>query len=326
MKILLLEKIHPAGVELLEAAGFQIAVAENTTEQSLIETVGEYDAILVRAMIPITEAVIRAAKKCRIISRHGVGLDTIDVSAATRFGIPIAYTPGANANAVAEHTISLILDVMKHNCQLSRKLMQENNYACRLEAESTELRGKTLGLVGIGNIGSLVARIACHGFGCRILAYSRHATLDRFLALGVDGTLAKDLDELLENSDIVSLHLPGTQNSLIDKHALKKMKPGSILINTARGCLVNEEDLYDALTSGHLAGAGLDVTASEPPEQDNPLFQLENIVITPHTAALTREGKRAMAIGAAEQIVNYLLRQEKPWGFANPEVWEIRRT
>lgn len=129
----------------------------------------------------------------------------------------------------------------------------------------------------------------------------------------------------LENSDIVSLHLPGTRKDLINRETLKKMKLGSILINTARGNLVNEKDLYRALREGHLAGAGLDVMASEPPELENPLFTLENVAITPHTAALTSEGKRNMAVGAAQQIVNYLLYDQKPWGFANPDVWEHRR-
>lgn len=310
---------------MLHSAGFQVDLAADVSEQGLLAVVGDYDAILVRAMIPLTEPIIQAAEKCRIISRHGVGLDTIDVEAATRAGIPVAYTPGANANAVAEHTISLILDVMKHNCLLSHKLMKEHDYACRLQVNNMELNGKVLGIVGLGNIGRRVAQIASWGFGAQIIGYGPRTTQQHFAQLQVNGRLAKGLDDLLANSDIVSLHLPGTEPNLINRRTLAAMKRGSILINTARGCLVNEDDLYQALVDGHLSGAGLDVMASEPPEPDNPLFSLDNVVITPHTAALTIEGKRKMAVGAAEQIVNCLLHNKKPWGFANPEVWERRR-
>ena len=132
MKVLLLEKIDEAGMDILRNAGFQTELASGITEEKLLEIVGDFDAILVRAMIPLTEKIIRAAKKCRIISRHGVGLDTIDVAAATEAHIPVAYTPGANANAVAEHTISLMLDVMKQNCLLSNRLMKDHDYQCRL--------------------------------------------------------------------------------------------------------------------------------------------------------------------------------------------------
>lgn len=325
MKVLLLEKIHPDGLEILKKAGFEVTLAENTSEEALIQAAGDCDAILVRAMIPVTGKLIRAAKKCRIISRHGVGLETIDLAAATECGIPVAYTPGANANAVAEHTVSLMLDVLKQNPRLSRKLMEQGDYACRLQVQNGELRGKTVGIVGFGNIGRSVARIVAQGFGANILAYDPYYPTERFEELGLNGRLTADLEELLSQSDIVTLHLPGSQTALINRETLALMKPGGILINTARGVLVDETALYEALACGHLAGAGLDVTAQEPPEKDNPLFTLDNIVITPHTAALTREALEAMAAGCTRQIVDYLLHDRMPWGLANPEVWEKRR-
>lgn len=325
MKVLLLERIDEAGMTILRDAGFQIDLAPELSEAGLIRIVGDYDAILVRAMIPLTAEVIRAAKRCRIISRHGVGLETIDVAAATQAGIPVAYTPGANANAVAEHTVSLMLDVLKQNCRLSRKLMQEHDYNCRFRVSNGELRGKTVGILGLGSIGSRTAQILSWGFGAEILGYSPHATQERFDKLQVKGRLATGLEDLLANSDIVSLHMPGIQPGLICERTLGLMRQGSILINTSRGVLVDEDALYRALVSGHLAGAGLDVTAKEPPEPDNPLFTLENVVITPHTGALTREALSQMAVGSAGQIADYLLHGKMPWGFANPQVWERRR-
>lgn len=325
MKVLLLEKIDDSGINILRDAGIEVDLAPDYSEETLLGLVADYDAILVRAMIPITAKLIRAAKKCRIISRHGVGLETIDVAAATECGIPVAFTPGANANAVAEHTVSLMLDVLKQNVRLSRRLMEQGDYACRFGVRNGELRGKTVGILGLGNIGVRTARILSHGFGAEIIGYSPHATQERFARMEVNGRLAESMEDLLESSDIVSLHLPGTQTGLIDKAALTRMKPGSILINTSRGSLVDEAALYDALVSGHLAGAGLDVTASEPPAPDNPLFTLENIVITPHTAALTREALQTMAVGSAGQIADYLTKGKMPWGLANPQVWDNRR-
>lgn len=325
MKVLLLERIDDAGMRLLLDAGFEVDLAPDYSEEMLLGLVADYDAILVRAMIPITAKLIRAAKKCRIISRHGVGLETIDLTAATECGIPVAYTPGANANAVAEHTVSLILDVLKQNVRFSRRLMEQGDYACRFHVRNEELRGKTVGILGLGNIGVRTAKILSHGFGAKIIGYSPHATLERFARMEVNGRLAVSMEDLLENSDIVSLHLPGNRAGIINRDTLAKMKPGSILINTSRGSLVDEVALYEALTNGHLAGAGLDVTASEPPETDNPLFALENIVITPHTAALTREALQTMATGSAGQIVDYLMQDRMPWGLANPEVWEKRK-
>jgi len=325
MKVLLLQKIDEAGMKILADAGLEADIAADTSEEGLIKVVGDYDAIIVRGMVKLPASVIVKAKKCKVISRHGVGLETIDVEAATKEGIPVAFTPGANANAVAEQAVSLMLDIMKKNCCLSRKLMREKNYQCRLGVVNSELKGKVIGVFGLGNIGRRVAEICTHGFGATIIGYDPYVTEERFQQMGLNGRLTTDMDDLLVNSDIITLHAPGSEVGLIGERAISLMREGSIIINTARGTLLNEEALYKALKSGHLAGAGLDVTACEPPDPNNPLFTLDNVVATPHTAALTKEGNVNMAVGAAEQTVGVLLEGKKPWGLANPSIWDTRR-
>ena len=324
-KILLLQKMDESGTKILTDAGFQVDVPENTSEAALCAVVKDYEAIIVRGMVPVPESVIRNAVNCKIIGRHGVGLETIDIKAATKECIPVAYTPGANANAVAEQAVNLMLDILKKTCFLSRKLMLEKDYQCRLGVINSELRGKTVGIFGLGNIGRRVAEICTRGFEATIIGYDPYISEERFQKMGLAGRLTTDMEDLLANSDIVTLHAPGSEKGMIGEQALAVMKKGSILINTARGGLVDEAALYNALTNGQLAGAGLDVTASEPPDPNNPLFTLDNVVATPHTAALTKEGNRNMAVGIAEQVRDLLLSGKRPWGFANPDVWETRR-
>lgn len=326
MKVLLLQKMDDAGMKLLSDAGLQVDIPADTSEEGLKAVVADYDAIIVRGMVRVPASVIRQAKNCKVISRHGVGLETIDVAAATEENIPVAFTPGANANAVAEQAVSLMLDVMKKNCVLSRKLMMEKDYQCRLSVMNSELKGKVVGVFGLGNIGRRVAEICTRGFGATIIGYDPYVSEERFRTMNLDGRLTTDMDDLLTNSDIVTLHAPGSEVGLIGERAISIMREGSILINTARGTLVDEPALYAALKSGHLAGAGLDVTACEPPDPNNPLFTLESVVATPHTAALTKEGNVNMAVGAAEQVIGVLFEGKKPWGLANQAVWETRRT
>ena len=324
-KLLLLQRMDEAGMKILEDAGFQVDIPSDVSEEGLCAVVAEYDAIIVRGMVKLPASVIERAETCKVIGRHGVGLDTIDVDAASRANIPVAYTPGANANAVAEQTVGLMLDVMKKTCSLSYKLMREKNYQCRLNVINSELKGKTVGVFGLGNIGRRVAEICTRGFGATIIGFDPYVTQERFDSMGLDGRLTTDMDELLRNSNLVTLHAPGSEVGLIGERALSLMPEGSILINTARGTLVDEAALYAALTNGHLAGAGLDVTACEPPDPDNPLFTLENVVATPHTAALTKEGNINMAVGVAQLVVDVLSEGKRPWGLANPAVWETRR-
>lgn len=324
-KLLLLQRMDDAGMRILTDAGLQVDIPEDTSEEGLQAVAAAYDAMIVRGMVKLPASVIERAEKCKVIGRHGVGLETIDVEAASRAGIPVAYTPGANANAVAEQAVGLMLDIMKKTCSLSHKLMREKDYQCRLNVVNSELRGKTVGVFGLGNIGRRVAEICTRGFGARIIGYDPYVTQERFESMELAGRLTTEMDDLLANSDIVTLHAPGSEVGLIGARALALMPEGSILINTARGTLVDEAALYAALTSGHLAGAGLDVTACEPPDPDNPLFTLENVVATPHTAALTREGSVNMAVGVAQQVVDVLFEGKRPWGLANPAVWERRR-
>jgi D-3-phosphoglycerate dehydrogenase len=202
--------------------------------------------------------------------------------------------------------------------------MREKDYQCRLKVVNYELKGRVLGLIGLGNIGRRVAQICVNGFGMKAIGYDPYMTNDMLSKNMAPVELCGSIDEVIGQADIVSLHAPGSEKPIISARELDIMKPGSVLINTARGNLVDENALYDALISNKLMGAGLDVTDKEPPDPENPLFELDNVVATPHTAALTEEGNRNMAVGAASQVLD-VLSGRKPWGFANPEIWEQRR-
>ena len=325
MKVLLLQRMDDAGMKILADAGMQVDIPADTSEQALAAAAPEYDAIIVRGMVKLPGSVIDKAVNCKVIGRHGVGLETIDVEAATKNDIPVAFTPGANANAVAEQAVGLMLDILKKTCYLSHRLMKEKDYDCRLGVINSELKGKVLGVFGLGNIGRRVAEICTKGFGATIIGFDPYVSQERFDSMGLPGRLTTDMDDLLSGSDIITLHAPGSEVGLIGEHAFSVMRPGAVLINTARGSLVDEKALYAALTDGRLAGAGLDVTACEPPDPNNPLFELDNVVVTPHTAALTKEGNVNMAVGVAQQVVDVLLEGKKPWGLANPAVWDTRR-
>ena len=323
-KVLLMQRMHEEGMQLLENAGHEVVIPPNTSEEALLEIVEGYDAIIVRGMVSLPGTVIEKAKNCRVIGRHGVGLETIDVKKATQLNIPVVFTPGANANAVAEQAVSLMLDIVKQNCYLSNRLMRQKDYQCRLNVMNYELRGRVLGLIGLGNIGRRVAQICVNGFGMKAVGYDPYMTQEILEKNNAPVTLLESINDVLKQADVVSLHAPGSENAIISFNELDLMKPGSVLINTARGNLVDEDALYTALINNKIYGAGLDVTGKEPPDPNNPLFELENVVATPHTAALTEEGSRNMAVGAASQVIDVLL-GKKPWGLANPEIWEQRK-
>lgn len=288
-----------------------------------MEDVKDADAILVRTT-PITREVLEAAPRLKVVGRHGVGVDNIDVAAATELGIPVVYAPGSNTLAVAEHAVMLMLALAKNVFSADRALRTEHNFASRFTIPSTELAGKTLGLIGFGKIGQAVAKRCGLGFEMRVIAYDPYLNAEAAKALDV--TPASSVDEVLEQADVVSLHAPATPENyhLIGREQLQKMRPHALLINTARGPLVDEKALYEALKAGRIAGAGLDVFDPEPPEPSNPLFELPNVIVTPHMAAHTDESLRRMATWAAEGILQ-VLRGEYPTRIFNPEVWERRR-
>ncbi len=269
----------------------------------LAERIGPYDAIVVRSATKVTREVIERGGRLKVIGRAGTGLDNIDVAAAREFGVEVRNTPGANTVAVAEHTMALIL-------ALARKLVDAVNSLKGGKWEKkrfmgTGLEGKTLGIVGYGRIGREVARRA-KAFGMRILVNQRRLTPE--LAADPD-VKAVDLNDLLVESDFVTLHVPLRPENvgMIGREQLARMKQGAFLINTSRGPIVDEDALLEALESGHLGGAGLDVYTHEPPEPDHPLILHPKVVCTPHIASQTEDAQRAAAIQVAEQIVEVLM-------------------
>jgi len=251
----------------------------------------------------------------RVISRNGVGYDCVDVPAATRHGVAVTITPDGNHQAVAEHALAMLLAVARSvvpNAVDTRK----GNW--RRRSIMIPLRGKTLGIVGLGRIGRSTA-VRAAAFGMRLLAYETYP--DREFAKTNNIELV-DFDTLLSQSDFVTLHAPMSPETqdIINRKSLARMKPGSVLINTARGGLVNEADLLEALKSGRLAGAGLDVLAVEPPPPDHPLLALDNVIVSPHVSALDEQAIKDMALGAAENILDIYRGQWRLAGLLNPEV------
>ncbi|MEX2112995.1 MAG: phosphoglycerate dehydrogenase [Pirellulales bacterium] len=304
-------------VELLEAGGFDIRFAAKClllTEEDVLEAAQGFVAIIAGSE-PYTDRVLASLPALRIISRNGVGYDQIDVPAATRRGIAVTITPEGNHQAVAEHTLALMLAVAR---SVVPGAVDARGGNWRRLSISIPLRGRTLGIVGLGRIGRSVAARAA-AFGMRLCAHEANPDREFAHQYGVE-LLA--LDALLARSDFVTLHTPMVPETreLINARTLNLMKRGSVLINTARGGLINERDLLEALTSGHLAGAGLDVLAIEPPSPDHPLIALENVVVSAHVAALDEQAVNDMATGAAQNILDILAGNWPANGLLNPDV------
>ncbi len=305
-RVLLYEDMHAAGKEVL-AAKADLIMARSLDETSLIEQVRDVDAIIIRANGSVNAKLMDAAPKLRVVGRHGVGVDAIDLEAAKSRGIVVCNTPDANLESVAEQAVGFMLAVSKQILRADRAIRQ-GRWGVRYEYIGQEMYGRTLGLVGMGRIGSRVAEICHMGFRMPILYYdvvAYPALEEKLQAKKVT------LDEVLRQADYVSLHIPllPSTKGLIGSDQLAMMKPGAILINTARGGVVDETALVEAVESGHLGGAGLDVYAVEPTPADNPLLSLEKVALTPHLAAHTDDALKAMSM-VAQDIIRVLEGQE----------------
>jgi D-3-phosphoglycerate dehydrogenase len=315
---LLVEKIDEAGMSILNKVA-EVKFASSNSEKVLAEEVREVDALIIRVRGKVSKKVIKNARKLKVVGHHGAGLDNIDLQAATERGIPVVYTPDANTESVADHTIGLMIAVAKKIPQAHYALTRDKNWSIRYECIGTEIYKKTLGLIGLGRIGrSVVGR--AKGFKMRVLAYDPYISEDVTKKLGVK---LVDLKTLLSNSDFVSIHVPSTKEThkMIGKRELEIMKSKAFLINTSRGGVVDEVAVYKALIKGKLAGAAFDVYEKEPPDPNNPLFKLDNVVATPHMAAHTEEALRSMAITVARDTVK-VLKGKRPKYVANPEIFK----
>jgi D-3-phosphoglycerate dehydrogenase / 2-oxoglutarate reductase len=299
MKVIVADKISERGIDLLKRQpGWNIVL---TTKDTLNAEIADADALIVRSATKVTAELLQNAPRLKVVGRAGVGVDNIDLDAATTRGVLVMSTPGGNAVSVAEHTFALLLALARQVPKLD-KAMHEGRWE-KSSAAGTEVRGKTLGLIGLGRIGSEVA-LRAGAFDMRVLGYDPY--ISEAAAKQVQVELVP-LEKLLAESDFVSLHTglsPATQN-LINASTLAKMKKGARLLNTARGELVDEAALAEALKSGKLAGAALDVFAEEPPK-NSPLLEFPNVIATPHVAGSTKEAQEEVGTQIAVQVKDYL--------------------
>jgi len=296
---------------------FDVRVASDPSEATVIKEIKGVEGVVVR-MAPFTRKIIEAADALKVIGRHGVGVDTIDVQAATEKGIVVTNTPNANATSVAEHTLTAIGALAKRVVVYDHAI-RNRRWELRNSYGAIDLDGKILGLVGVGRIGSMVARRAAAAYNMKAIAFDPYITPEKAREMGV--TLCAAMDDIFRQADVVSLHTPLTPETrrLVNADRLRLMKPTAFLVNFSRGEVIDERALYDALKTGVIAGAAIDVYDPEPPLDDNPLFELDNILLSPHSAALTGECVIRMATGAAEGVVD-VLSGRRPQFVVNPGV------
>ncbi|MCD6275736.1 MAG: D-2-hydroxyacid dehydrogenase [Thermoplasmata archaeon] len=302
MKVGICDPIASEGVEILKKEGFEVVDLTEIPKDQLVNHVAELDAIIVRSATKVRKEMIDAARNLKVIGRAGVGLDNIDVEYAKSKGIKVINTPGATSISVAELTIGLLLAVMRKIAYADRE-MRKGAWP-KKKCKGIEMYGKTLGIIGIGRIGREVAKRA-RAFGMKVIYYDVYRPDEATeKELGVE---YRELDDLISEADVITLHvplLPETKH-MINGERIAKMKDGAIIINAARGGIVDEEALYEALKSGKLYGAALDVYENEPLKESK-LFELDNIVLTPHIGAQAREGQTRAGIEVAQKIAEAL--------------------
>lgn len=306
--ILLPQDISEKGKAFLREQGYELRISTRTDEATLCQDVVGCHGILLRNAV-VTRKILEAGSDVQVIGRHGVGVDNIDLEAATELGVQVTFAPEANARTVAEHVIGCIVALAHHFLQHDQAL-RKGNFNIRNQLPGVDVAGKTLGIVGFGRIGRLVARKAALGLDMKIVALtSQTEGLDEWVER------VEDREEFFRRSDFVSLHQPATPQTYhsVSTRELEWVKPSAFLINTARGEVVDEGALIVALQNHRIAGAALDVFDPEPPSSENPLFQQENVIVTPHSAALTVEAMERMALHAAQGIHDVLSGRSPEW-------------
>ena len=305
MKILVSDPLAPQGLELFQRApGFDVDVRLELKPAELIGLIGDYQGLVIRSGTKVTSEVVEAAQNLKVIGRAGVGVENVDVEAASKKGIVVMNTPGGNDVTTAEHTISLMMSLARHIPQAVASLKMGK--WTREKFMGVELCNKTLGIIGLGNVGRIVAERAL-GFRMKVIAHDPFVPTESAARLGVE---VVSLDEIYERSDFITVHTPMTNETrgLINSNSFAKMKTGVRIINCARGGIVDEEDLIQALQEGKVAGAALDVFVEEPPRPDHPLLMMDQVITTPHLGASTGEAQLNVAIAVAQQMIDFLSR------------------
>jgi len=307
-KVLLSEAIHESGIRLLENEA-EVIVCPEPTEEAIGSLIKDVDGLIIRTAGKVTREMIKQAGRLKVISRTGGGLNNVDIEAATDHNIVVCGVKGPQDRMVAEHTLALMGALTKQFFYLDAQV-RKGNFASRKEYRPAGLAGKRIGLIGLGRIGRIVADICARAFQMEVWAYDPFVTPE---TLGSEDIVLKaDMAAVIRTADFLSLHVPLTEDTagLLGSAEFELMKPSAFLINTSRGEVVQEAALVAALKSKKIAGAGLDVFEKEPPDAANPLFDLENVIATPHSAALTKEAVALLAQGSAENVLRVLQGKE----------------
>lgn len=302
MKVLASDKVAEVGLKLLKDAGIEAEMKTGLPEDELVKIIPEYDALIVRSGTKVTPKIIEAGKKLKIIGRAGVGVDNVDLPTATKNGVIVVNSPEGNTVAAAEHSWAMLMSMTRQIPQACAKLKSGN--WDKKSFKGVEVLNKTLGVVGLGKIGRRVVAYAL-GMGMRVIAFDPFVTEDYAKNLGVE---LRKLDEVISSADFITFHIPKNKETmnLINAKTIATMKKGVRLVNVARGGIINEDDLCEALKSGQVAAAALDVFAQEPLPADSPLLKLDNVIVTPHLGASTVEAQVNVVIDVAEQIIEVL--------------------
>ena len=312
-RVLATNPIDPSALSIL-APTCELLTAPNDREDTLRSLVSDVDALIVRVRLP--EDIFDHARRLRACVRHGVGLDFIPVERATRAGIPVANLPDSNTQAVAEHVVGAILAMARGFDRLPTS-WRKNGWLVRQAFQGFEMRGRTVGVVGLGRIGIRVAEALHHGFGMRVIGCD--SSKREGLPLFIEQT---SIEEVFAGADVITLHAPlvASTKHMVNARLLALAKRSALLVNAARGGLIDDEALVQALSSRQIAGAALDVFEPEPLPTEHPYWSLDNVLLTPHVAAFTTEGLERMSTGAARAVVD-ILHSRMPENLVNPEVW-----
>jgi len=301
-KFLLYEPIQECGLEVLRAVG-EVRMASATDEESIIAEIGDIDGVVIRSRGGMTRRILENAPNLKVVGRHGVGVDNVDLQAATDHSVQVVNTPTATVEGVAEHTVGMMIALSKR-LNYAEANLRSGHFKVRYDIKGQEMRGRTLGVIGFGRIGRRVAEICHLAFDMPILYTDVMAAPELEASLGARRV---PMDELLAQAEYVTVHVPllPETTKLIGQDEFEKMQPMALFLNAARGPVVDESALIRALQEGQIAGAGIDVYEQEPTPADNPLLQLDNVVVTPHIASSTQEAMNMMSM-VAEDLVNVL--------------------
>ena len=303
MKVLVSDKMGEAGLDIFRNQdGIELDVNTGLSPEELAEIIGQYDALAIRSATKVTKDILDAATNLKVIARAGIGLDNVDIEEATKHGVAVMNTPGGNTVTTAEHAIAMMM-ALTRNIPRGTMSMKDGRWDKKL-LQGREINNKVFGVIGFGNIGSIAAGLA-KGLKMKVIVYDPYISSEHIEKEGFEYV---SLDQLYERSDYITIHVPKMDSTidLLNAEAFSKMKDGVMVVNCARGGIINESDLYEAIISGKVAGAALDVFSTEPPG-DNPLLGLDQVIATPHLGASTQEAQTNVAVAAANQIIAYLL-------------------